>query len=376
MICPGMNDYLNLLLDFQSLPRRRNDRTFMEVAGYSHYENVCSNILAFYLDPLAEHGFEDLVLDAFLRMSGLREGLASAGEPVEVTREYFTASRKRIDLVIEGPDFVIGIENKIYHWIANDLEDYSGTIEEIGAKKAHREKVVLGLQRADAEMRGGFRSHTYRDLWANVRGLITSRGTDMSSKWGIHLTDFMENIDRLSELPFEIKEIDRFFIEHEDQITRLVEERARFHTRLSQRVSRLRELIDESAETKLLSKEPQIFYKCCLALDLVLDGGHNVAIDVWLTADGWDLTIFGREGSGEIGRQLGERFARESVANGESGGGTSKNNLRPVVRDWPSEADLAGIREDLCRRIRELKEVGGAYSDGVAAHITVTSSNS
>ena len=63
----AVEDYLKLLLAFRALPETKRSRTFMEVSGYPHYENVCSNILRFYLDPAAEHGLSDLLLSAFLR---------------------------------------------------------------------------------------------------------------------------------------------------------------------------------------------------------------------------------------------------------------------------------------------------------------------
>ena len=48
-----------LLDDSQKLPNRvERPRTFMEIAGYSHYENVCSNILAFFMDPEEPHDQE------------------------------------------------------------------------------------------------------------------------------------------------------------------------------------------------------------------------------------------------------------------------------------------------------------------------------
>ena len=45
------------LLELHKLsPSPPRNLTFMQIAGYPHYENVCSNILAFYLDPAEEHG--------------------------------------------------------------------------------------------------------------------------------------------------------------------------------------------------------------------------------------------------------------------------------------------------------------------------------
>ena len=42
-----------LLSAFRQQVPERPERlpTFQEISGYPHYENVCSNILAFYLDP-------------------------------------------------------------------------------------------------------------------------------------------------------------------------------------------------------------------------------------------------------------------------------------------------------------------------------------
>jgi hypothetical protein len=55
-----------LFNEFRTLPPAvRRSPTFMEVAGYPHYENVCSNILAFYFDPSNPHGFGNLLLDTF-----------------------------------------------------------------------------------------------------------------------------------------------------------------------------------------------------------------------------------------------------------------------------------------------------------------------
>lgn len=54
-----------LLVHFRRLPDRiERPPTFMEIAGYPHYENACSNILAFFMDPGESHRLENLVLNA------------------------------------------------------------------------------------------------------------------------------------------------------------------------------------------------------------------------------------------------------------------------------------------------------------------------
>src|ERR1035441_1950722 len=117
-----IEDYLKLLLAFRALPETKRSQTFMDISGYPHYENVCSNILKFYFDPAAEHGLGDLLLTSFLRMAGVTELPALSNASVKTRRG--TDGGNSIDLVIEGEAFTIGIENKIFHWLANDLEDY------------------------------------------------------------------------------------------------------------------------------------------------------------------------------------------------------------------------------------------------------------
>lgn len=54
----------DLFTRLKNLPKAVNrEPTFMEIAGYPRFENVCSNILAFYLQPSNEHCFGTLFLD-------------------------------------------------------------------------------------------------------------------------------------------------------------------------------------------------------------------------------------------------------------------------------------------------------------------------
>ena len=59
-----------LLDEFEGLPGRiSRPQTFMEIGGYPHYENVCSNFLAFFFDPEGPHGLSSLFLDALVGRS-------------------------------------------------------------------------------------------------------------------------------------------------------------------------------------------------------------------------------------------------------------------------------------------------------------------
>lgn len=51
--------------------------SIFEIAGYPHYENVCSNILVFFLQPDAAHGLKDLCLKSLLQLVGCEDEQAS-----------------------------------------------------------------------------------------------------------------------------------------------------------------------------------------------------------------------------------------------------------------------------------------------------------
>ena len=58
------NNDTDLLCRFEQLPKQDIRPTFMDICRYPYnrFEEVCSRILQFYLNPFAEHGLHDLWL--------------------------------------------------------------------------------------------------------------------------------------------------------------------------------------------------------------------------------------------------------------------------------------------------------------------------
>jgi hypothetical protein len=98
----------------QKIPRKGPlHQTFMELSGYPHYENVCSNILRFFLDPSPPHSLGSLCLEAILQ-AAKTTGTPALLSNVEVEREVGTDRGNRLDILITSDSHVIGIENKIF----------------------------------------------------------------------------------------------------------------------------------------------------------------------------------------------------------------------------------------------------------------------
>ena len=95
-----------------------------------------SRCLGDLLDPKGPHGQGTLFLDRFLGMIGMDELCASSTE-AKVGLEKSTDEKRRIDIFIEFPNALVGIENK--PWAADQelqLLDYAGFLEQKAAGRS------------------------------------------------------------------------------------------------------------------------------------------------------------------------------------------------------------------------------------------------
>lgn len=336
--------YLKVLLAFGRLPETKRSRTFMEVSGYPHYENVCSNILKFFFDPAAEHGLGDLLVQAFLRMAGITE--TPDTRKVQVSTRAATEAGNSIDLIIDSEAFTIGIENKIFHWLANDLKDYGRHIDRLGYNKPIVIKAVLGLHLIDSKspLKGGFVSYSYAQFWGQVRPLLGQYISKAEPKWVSYLLDLIETTTNLAGQNMELQKNDQFFIENHVILEKMIAERNAFLGRLNQKRVTLCSLMAESIAAASLSRAPWIYQNSCVVLDLTPEQGMSIAFDVHLRPEGWEVQMFGRSGksAGYLNTLMNEAalktLCKSVVVVGD----------RNIVQTWPLQADLGEIRDALC----------------------------
>jgi hypothetical protein len=141
---PMLNAATTLLDEFSKLPARvERPPTFMEIAGYPHYENVCSNILAFFLDPDEPHGLGILVLNAFASAGDIAAAEEEVGGNVSVEREVITDAGNRIDILIESDTHAVIIENKIFAGAGNHFADYAAYLDRRASDERATHKFLL-----------------------------------------------------------------------------------------------------------------------------------------------------------------------------------------------------------------------------------------
>jgi len=117
-------------------------KNLIEIAGYPSWENVNSNLLAFYLDEKEEHNFGRLFLDSLLDLCEIESDIKlptreTFDTEFVVSREVSSSLGGRIDIVIKSDSendsdaWAIIIENKLYANLYNNLDDYYHSIKPI-----------------------------------------------------------------------------------------------------------------------------------------------------------------------------------------------------------------------------------------------------
>lgn len=178
-------------------------KTFLEITRQPHYENVITNLYAFYFDVNEEHGLEDLFIKSLIDcINTAAKGRSLDGfTEFSVNTEYSTDKNGRIDLLLAGDDgtSAIVIENKIYHHLNNNLDDYWNTImnEKYIADKSVG--IVLSLNNSINPKHPKFINLTHLDFLDTVMDKIGSYLLKANDKHLMFLKDFYQNMKKLQQ---------------------------------------------------------------------------------------------------------------------------------------------------------------------------------
>ncbi len=287
-----INNYEKVLDDFKSLHIQTVaiEPTFLDISGFPHYENVCSNILQFFFQTNEAHGMGDLFIQALLKTVG--ENISNSILVNEVVREQPTPSGKRLDIVITTDDYVVGIENKIYAVLTNDLADYSTYLQSILTGRKLK-RIVLSIN--PIVTYSGFVNITYNELFKSVDSLMGNYWQSSNRKFMDYLNDFMQNIRRLEGAPSmnsdEIKFINDNILDLENLYCTL----NNMKKELRQRVQDLGKLMvyDEQKCKQWFWREDGRFLDD-LVHDIQIDGA-TIAIDTHAYPKGWGIYIWLRK---------------------------------------------------------------------------------
>jgi hypothetical protein len=220
MIVEGMRE---LLAVFESLPKAVKQPTYLGLCKYPgrRFEEICSRLLSFYLDPKKEHGFHDLFLRSLFEMIGIND---IEYKENEITAKLeVKAEGKRLDILVEGRTFAIGIENKIYAGIYNPLEKYKNVLQNQGNKRDFL--LVLSLRKLNNDEKtkvkeNGFLSYTYKEYFDVIKYKLGDYISQGNLKYLAFIVDFIETMENMQGGSIMNKEIEAFLLTIQVGLTR------------------------------------------------------------------------------------------------------------------------------------------------------------
>ena len=287
-----ISNYEKVLNDFKSLHIQTVaiEPTFLDISGFPHYENVFSNILQFFFQTNEAHGMGDLFIQALLKTVG--ENISNTIIVNEVFREQPTPSGKRLDIVITTDDYVVGIENKIYAVLTNDLADYSTYLQSILTGRKLK-RIVLSIN--PIVTYSGFVNITYKELFKSVDSLMGNYWQGSNRKFMAYLNDFMQNIRRLEGASSMNSDEIKFINDNILDLENLVSTLNSMKKELRQRVQDLGKLMvyDEQKCKQWFWREDGRFLDD-LVHDIQIDGA-TIAIDTHAYPKGWGIYIWLRK---------------------------------------------------------------------------------
>jgi hypothetical protein len=188
--------YRQLFAEAERLEDPKVEKDIFSIGGRGHYENPKSDLLAFFIDPKEVHRLGLLFLRSLFECMG--ETSLALTSSVRPRREVVTYNGNKIDLVLESDDWVVVIENKIWHVAVNPFDDYVNYVRHVYREKSVR-FVLLCVRDEKRNVRDEKRIDWQVIKWLDFAGSIKSNlgvhARDDSSKWPVLAKEFVLSIE-------------------------------------------------------------------------------------------------------------------------------------------------------------------------------------
>ncbi|RYE90384.1 MAG: hypothetical protein EOO37_03085, partial [Cytophagaceae bacterium] len=201
--------------------------TFFSIAGINHKEVPLSNTYAFFFRSEEPHGVGTLFTDALWDLLITRyPDLPKIEGPIHAICERPMQHRQRLDILVhngqnehqpnEAPCCIL-IENKVNHWIANDLDNYWASV----SAKNYKVGVVLGRQTESLPSEWVYITH--QALAQAIERRLGPLVYKANPRYLPVLLHFLEHLKQMSHNAAEFAQAFAFAQKHREQISHLQE---------------------------------------------------------------------------------------------------------------------------------------------------------
>ena len=186
----------NAIQAFKKLPLTKTHRkSFIEIMGLSHLENVSSKTLAFFMDSREEHNLNDLVINSLFSVMG-------ESFPYQIHTENIVLEKRtelgRIDLWVETDEHILVIENKIHHH-AND-NPFNDYVSHAHANNPNNKKLIfiLLVMKEPEVTPENYIVMTHFDLSKHILKDLGKKSLQSDQYYLTYLIDYISAIEKLN----------------------------------------------------------------------------------------------------------------------------------------------------------------------------------
>ena len=182
----------SLLSKLKELATPSWEETILSIGGRGYYENPTSELLCFFFQPDNRHNLGTLFIECFLQACDSPSSSEISDltlSSFQIQREVHTQDNKRIDLLLQGTDWAILIENKIRHHENNPFASYETYAKEL--EKTGKRVFKMILAPSVGQSREGWSRVTYSDFLARLSTQLETREDHKPEKWLYFAKDFV-----------------------------------------------------------------------------------------------------------------------------------------------------------------------------------------
>lgn len=199
-----LSTFEQLLDEFSQLqPVDVAELSIFSIGSKGYYENPTTDILAFFCDSNGQHKLGTTALKALLHCLPKEYHNLDCWLEQTPEREVATATGKRIDLLLEGSDWVMVLENKIYHEQNNPFDQYERYIHvEQQNRYCSKKKLFVVLSPEGEKPPNGWHGVSYPTLIAELKTQLAEQFISQPlNKWSLLLREFVLHLESLMSPP-------------------------------------------------------------------------------------------------------------------------------------------------------------------------------
>lgn len=217
-----MHQLKELIDAIKALPKPEvPEPTIFSIGGRGYFENPTTDILAFFCNSEEVHGLNQLVNEALfdvvckIASDNKIHNITDFHSTSEPQREVPTNNGARIDLLIEGNEWVMVIENKIFHNQNNPFKDYEDYITSDKDDKFKDKIPIFILLSPDGTAPQGWLPISYAEFLSSLKSKLADAFINQPlNKWIVLLREFILHMESIVSEPNIALETKNFILSH------------------------------------------------------------------------------------------------------------------------------------------------------------------